>query len=49
MKTETETINEVIVNGVKNGMTTDEWMVALLSSIAHSLAVIADKMTEDEK
>ena len=42
---ETETIDRLIRHWKEDGMTKDEWVVALMSSIAHSLAIIADQMT----
>lgn len=46
---EVENLNEYLKNTNKKGATKDEWVVGLLSSIAHSLAVIADKIGEGEK
>ena len=45
--TETEKVKKVLEN--KEEHTADEWIVALLSSIASSLAVIADKLAEGNK
>ena len=45
--TEKEKVNMTIYN--KDKHTEDEWIVALLSSIASSLAVIADKIAEGDK
>lgn len=42
---ETDTIERLIRHGQEKGTTTDEWIICLLSSIAHSLAIIADQMT----
>lgn len=37
-------VNEYLKSVQEEGATHDEWVVGLLSSIAHTLAVIADKM-----
>ena len=34
--------------GNEKGKTTDEWLVALLTSIASSLAIIADSMSRED-
>ena len=46
---EVETVNQYLKSIQEQGATKDEWVVGLLSSIAHSLAVIADKIGEGEK
>jgi len=42
-----EKFTEALKFGQEHRVTTDEWLVALLSSIAESLAVIADEMKKD--
>ena len=41
---EKEIVEETIKRGIKQGCDKDEWIVSLLSSIAHSLGVIADAL-----
>ena len=43
-----EKINKLLDMGQEMGATTEEWHVALLSSIAESLAVIADEITDED-
>lgn len=43
-KTEREKFNEMMKIMQERGCSTDEWEVSLLSSIAASLAIIADNM-----
>lgn len=45
--TQTEKISKLIYDGVEEGRSNDEWIVSLLASIASSLAIIADKMSEE--
>lgn len=45
---EKEKLDKTIKAGMEKGLTADEWYVALITSIASSLAVIADKLTEKE-
>ena len=47
-KSEVEKITRLLVEGEKAKLSSDNWIVALLSSIASSTAVIADKLTESE-
>lgn len=42
-------VNEYLKSVQEKGATNDEWVVGLLSSIAHTLAVIADKMGGGDK
>ena len=44
---ETKIVEETIKRGIKQGCTEEEWIVSLLSSIAHSLAVIADALNNN--
>ena len=44
---EKEKLDKTIKAGMEQGLTADEWYVAMLTSIASSLAVIADKLTEE--
>ena len=45
---EKEKLNAMLKFGFENVKTTDEWLVALLSSIASSLAIIADSMSRED-
>lgn len=45
---EKEKLDKTIKAGMEQGLPADEWYVALITSIASSLAVIADKLTEKE-
>lgn len=45
---EVENVTEYLKSVQEKGATKDEWVVGLLSSIAHSLAVIADKIGKGE-
>ena len=44
---EVDKINQILNSKEKH--TTDEWIVALLSSMASSLAVIADNLSKEKK
>ena len=46
---ETKLVEEIIKRGNKQGSTKDDWIVSLLSSIAHSLGVIADTLNNISK
>ena len=46
---ETEIVEQTIKRGIKEGCTEDEWIVSLLSAIAHSLGVIADALNNISK
>ena len=41
-KTESEKLEELFVSGTKDNITNENWIISLLSSIASSLARIAD-------
>ena len=44
--TETKMVEKTIKEGIKQGCTEEAWIVNMLSSIAHSLAVIADNINK---
>ena len=45
--TNLEKLNELFKVGNAKSIPKEEWYISLLSSIAESLAIIADKMTEN--
>ena len=45
----TEGLEKALEAANKNGTSFNEWVMLLLTDIAYSLAVIADKMTEGER
>ena len=47
--TRIEELQMVIDETNKEGTSKDQWYLLMLTDIAYSLAVIADKMTEGEK
>ena len=47
--TEKERVEQLLIEGEKAKLPRDEWIVALLSSIAYSLAVIADRINRKEQ
>lgn len=46
-ESEVTAFNEMMERALKEQHHADEWTVSLLSSIAHSLAVIADSLREE--
>lgn len=46
--THTENLNKLVESRMGKQTTKDEWVVSLLTSIAYSLATIADLMLEKE-